>query len=357
MSHSIQEYCGDMVYLGPITPTIRFTLGKILNKASQTLLRRRFAYLHSVLLAKGYAKVVRARLDRDPVDLIFVPSASTVAAFLETSAPMIYLSGATFASMQSYYPQFSQLSIRSIREGNLIEKRSIENADLLLYASQWAAQSAVQNYDADRSKIHVLPYGANLDRDEIPPKSRVLSRVGDKPCRLLFLGVDWQRKGGDIAFETLLELERQGIEAELTVCGCTPPAGLSHKRMIVIPYLNKNDDFQRRKLMNLLMNSDFLLLPTRSECFGVVFCEASAFGLPIITTDTGGVGGAVRNGENGFMLPLEASGHDYANLIAQLSTNDSRYYELVRSSRRAFDERLNWDAWGTTVGELIRGMV
>ena len=41
-------------------------------------------------------------------------------------------------------------------------------------------------------------------------------------CHLLFLEVDWVRKGGDIAFETLLKLEELDMQAELLVCGCAP---------------------------------------------------------------------------------------------------------------------------------------
>src|SRR5436190_335365 len=82
---------------------------------------------------------------------------------------------------------------------------------------------------------------------------------------------------------------------------------------------------QRRQLEKLFETSDFLLLPTRSECYGMVFCEASAYGLPSITTDTGGISGAVKDGENGFMLPLSARGQEYAEAIAKVYLDDQLY--------------------------------
>src|SRR5207245_1514583 len=130
---------------------------------------------------------------------------------------------------------------------------------------------------------------------------------------------------------------------ELIVCGCTPPEGVAHERLKVIPFLDKNDDKQRKELEQLLMSADFLLLPTRAEAYGLVFCEASAFGLPVIATNTGGVPEIVREGENGFLLPYEARGDAYAEVIARVYHNDERYAELVRASRAAFEERLNWD--------------
>src|SRR5260370_37309453 len=155
---------------------------------------------------------------------------------------------------------------------------AIKKASLLVYPSAWAAQSAIEDYHADKQKVHFMPFGANFEA--IPPREIAEKRKKSDRCKLLFVGTDWQRKGGDIAFETLLKLEEMGIQAVLIVCGCTPPHTSSHERMTVIPFLDKNDEKQRQELEQLYVTSDFLLLPTRQECFGMVFCEASSFGLP-----------------------------------------------------------------------------
>jgi glycosyltransferase involved in cell wall biosynthesis len=354
MSKSLQEHCGDVVYLGDITPVRSMLWGKLANRMSETLLHRHYSYLNSTLLARGYAKNAREKLAAQHIDLIFVPSDSTVAALLETDIPIVYLSGATFRLMRGYYPQFSHLLGKSVREGEFIEQRCISKSKTLIYASQWAARSAIKDYHASRSKVYVLPYGANLDPSDIPSRDVVLARRPKGPCRLLFLGVDWERKGGKIAFDALLELNRMGIEAELTVCGCTPPHGFAHDKMRVIPYLDKNKPKERHQLMHLFLASDFLLLPTRSECLGIVFCEASAFGLPIITTNTGGVEGAVKDGANGFMLPPSSEGRHYAEVIGDVLADVNRYSELVESSRNTFEEHLNWDSWGRKVAGIFR---
>jgi len=54
-----------------------------------------------------------------------------------------------------------------------------------------------------------------------------------------------------------------------------------------------------------------------------------------------------------FLLPPEAGAEAYADLIAKIFGDRARYMALVASSRKAFDARLNWDAWGTRVAELI----
>src|SRR5205807_4430859 len=185
----------------------------------------------------------------------------------------------------------------------------------------------------DDQKVHTVSFGANIDH---PPSIEVVQkRKKSDRCKLFFIGTDWERKGGEIAFEALLKLEELGIQAELTVCGCIPPDRFSHERMSVIPFLNRGDEIQRRQLESLFETSDFLFLPTRGEAYGMVFCEASSYGLPSITTATGGTGGAVTDGENGFKLAFEAGGAAYAELIAQVYRDDQRYAAPVQSSRAA----------------------
>jgi glycosyltransferase involved in cell wall biosynthesis len=97
-----------------------------------------------------------------------------------------------------------------------------------------------------------------------------------------------------------------------------------------------------------------LFLPTRADFFGIVFSEASAYGLPSVSTDTGGVSGAVRDGVNGLLLPISAGPDDYANAITKLFSDEASYRDLARSARAEYESRLNWDAWGATVSNLIQ---
>ena len=125
--------------------------------------------------------------------------------------------------------------------------------------------------------------------------------------------------------------------------------------MSVIRHLDKNDPSQRARLTDLFLSSDFLLLPTRAESYGIVFCEASAFGLLSVTTATGGVPTIVRDGENGALLPLDAGPDDYATVIRRLYEQPDELAALSASSRAAFETRLNWDTWAALViDELSR---
>jgi glycosyltransferase involved in cell wall biosynthesis len=314
------------------------------------LLRKK--YFCAFFLAKSIAQAATLWLAGQPVDVIVAPSGAIEIAALQTNLPIVLVGDATYGLLLDYYSRYSHLMKRSVYEMHVIQEQALKKASAVLYSSAWAAQSAIEDYGTDPRKVHVIPFGANLD--EKPSREIALARK--KPsdcCRLLFLGVDWIRKGGEIAFETLLKLEERGIQAELIVCGCTPPKGFSHQKMKVIPFLDKNDVRQRKELDELFMSSDFLLVPTRGDCSPIVFCEANAFGLPIVTTSTGGVPEIVKNGENGVLLPIEARGDAYAEVIAEIYQNDQQYAEIVKASRAAFEERLNWDVWGTAARRIL----
>jgi glycosyltransferase involved in cell wall biosynthesis len=354
MTQALQTHCGDVYHLGAVR-TRKKVVGKVIHKASRFFLKKNYLYNHTFSLARSYARIVSRRLADQSFDVIIAPSGGTEIAFLETNIPIVLIEDANFALLHNYYSEYSDLLKRSVREVNTLEELALKKARLVLHPSEWAARSTIQKYHTDGRKVHVVPFGANLDNP--PSPDIVQAKKRSDRCRLFFLGVDWVRKGGEIAFEALLKLNEMGIHTELTICGCTPPGSFSHERMTVIPYLDKRDENQRKMMEKLFETSDFLFLPTRSECYGMVFCEASAFGLPIITTHTGGVSGAVREGENGFMLPLAARGAAYAEVIAKIYRDEQRYAELLRSTRAAFDDRLNWDAWGMSVNKLITEML
>ncbi len=351
---ALQKHCGDVHFIDPTNSKGRL-IGKIIHKLSRLFLKKNYLYNHTFSLARRCSKVVAPQLAGQSFNVIVAPSGGTEIAFLETDVPIVLIEDANFALLHDYYAEYSNLLERSAYEVDVLEKEALQRASLVLHPSETAVQATINRYGTDEQKVHAVPFGANFEN--VPSLEAVQAKKKSERCQLLFLGVNWERKGGDIAFQTLLKLEEMGVQAHLIICGCTPPARLSHERMTVIPFLNKSDPAQRVQLERWFETSDFFFLPTRSECYGMVFCEASAYGLPVITTNTGGVSGAVTNGENGFMLPLSAEAVDYAGVIAKVYRDDQLYAELVRSSRAAFDERLNWDAWGVAVRKLLVEML
>ena len=346
--NTLEQYFEVVDVIGPVK--CRRLLKSVFGRLSR-MLTHKYNLDHSFLLSRLYAWSFSREIGQKQYDFIFAPRASTEIACLKTSVPIVYYSDTTFQSLYNYYEWFSDFLKISVWEGNRIEKRALNNAFFCIFTSEWAAQSAVEFYKISPEKISIIPFGPNLDK--IPLASDVLIAKQNDVCRLLFLGVEWERKGGAIAFETFRELNRMGIPTTLTVCGCIPPEQFLDKGVTVIPYINKNNPDENSRFEDMMKAHHFLILPTRAECFGLVFAEASAFAIPSITTDTGGIGSAVKNGINGYRLSLNANGPEYAEIIAGIFIPFEKYTNLCISTRNFFEEELSWDVFANKLKGIL----
>lgn len=307
---------------------------------------KKYNKVHSQLVSFFHGRFFRKKIKEHTVDVIFAPAASNQIANLRTETPICYYSDATFALMLNYYDNFSGFSKISIKESNQIEQKAINKSKTQVFSSKWAFNSAAKNYMA--KKAFVVKMGANIESD---PPQEVLFKNYDTTLELLFIGVDWKRKGGDIVYETLEKLDNRGYDICLTVVGTVPPK--AHPKMKVIPKLNKNIENDRLIFEKVLSNSHLFFLPTRAECFGIVFCEANAYGIPVISTDTGGVSSVIENDVNGYLLPHAATSEDYFKVIESLILDKNKLKQLAKTSREKYNEELNWNNWGIKMKEIL----
>ena len=293
---------------------------------------------------------VQTQLASLPCDILFAPVASTELAGFDTGLPVVLASDATPTLLRdTYAPYPDEVSYQRSVE---TERTVIKRAQRLIYSSQWAADSAISDYGADPNRIRILPFGANAEFNGF--ENALERRLVDSTCRLMFVGKDWFRKGGETAIRTLDALEQRGIPAALTVIGAEPPAQAIGGRPIrVRSFLDKNRKHEKAEFNALFAESHFLLLPSRAECFGVVNSEASAFGVPVLANGVGGIPSAITNGRNGYVLPAGSTGEDYATRIESIFNNTKRYAALARSSRDEFETRLNWDTWALQMERIF----
>ncbi|MCA8922536.1 MAG: glycosyltransferase family 4 protein [Planctomycetes bacterium] len=353
MVQAVASLCDAIVPYGPLQARGDRLRGALATASRRLRPEGRYSPHYSLRRGRRLAHSAREHFERDPTDLVLAPKGSAITAHLELPVPLVYESDATFALLEGYYPSATGLSARSARAAHELERRSFARASALVFHTRWAAESAIRDYGADPAKVHVIPIGANLDPRELPGPDALAQRSVEGPCRLLFVGVEWERKGGPQALAALDALTRKGIDAELTVVGCAPPPGVHHPRLRRARYLSKAVPTERRELMRLFSEATFLLVPTRAECFGCVFAEASAWGVPSLTTFTGGVPEVVEDGVNGFTLPLEATGEDFAERIARLLEDPARYAALVRTTRARYDAEFTWEVWAQRFGERV----
>jgi glycosyltransferase involved in cell wall biosynthesis len=285
---------------------------------------------------------------RTNADAVFVLSASHISAGLADHFPVFHCSDATFATMVDYHGEFSALSDHTVRAGNALERHALRKSAANILASDWAAESVRADYQRTAG-VHVVPFGANLD---VLPKADIWTRR--KECSLVFIGVTWYAKGADVAVETVRILRERGIPAVLHVVGCAPPEDLRPMPFVRFHgFLRKQVPDEYARLTALVASADFLVLPTRFDAFGIVFCEAAAYGTPSIARQTGGVPTAIQDGITGALLPPQAGARCYASRIQGIWSDPVGYRQMRRNALARSRRTLNWDAWGNSVETII----
>jgi glycosyltransferase involved in cell wall biosynthesis len=283
---------------------------------------------------------------REHIDLVITLHPSD-AAYLRCRAPILLIHDVTWHLLLDFYPFYRRASLAtaSIDGGYELDRTAFANCAHMVFSSHWAAASAARDYGVDEHRISVQHFGPNLshllDRNEL---QAIIRQRGRGPCRLLFVAVDWVRKGGDLAMAIAEELRGRGLMVELEVVGCDPPrttSGIVHR----FGFLSKVDKDQEHRIEQLYAEADFLVLPTRADCSPIVLSEAALNGLPIATTAVGGVAEVVDCAEWGIALPPDAGAKGYADWLYEMYTDRARYRRAALLARDAYDAGLNWNAY------------
>jgi glycosyltransferase involved in cell wall biosynthesis len=293
-----------------------------------------------------------------------VTASPSFTSFIRPGLPIFMIHDATWGQVVESYPWFrrSHQPQRIVEGGFELERIVYKRKDVFpVLTSEWAADRAVADYGVDRNRISILPLGPNLAH---PPEwnavEEALQRRGTGPCRLLFIGKEWIRKGGAIAVEATAALIEMGVSAELHVVGPaemapgTPAAAALPSYVRPHGFLDKNAPGQWAALERMLFESDFFILPTQAEALGVVFAEAAAHGLPSIGTAVGGVPSVLHDGVGGAIFPPLNSARDMAAWIRRHYLDRPAYMALARRARQDYEVRLSSLAYGTQLASIIR---
>lgn len=178
------------------------------------------------------------------------------------------------------------------------------SAQAIAPCSHWVKRSLMADYGVPEERIVVVPHGVDVEQWAPPPAGvREHSQQGSAGLpRILFVGGDFDRKGGQLLFDWYLQ---RGLgHCELHMVTRTPPVVPPNvSGLHVYTGLEANDP----QLIRLYHEAHLFVLPTRADCFGVASIEAMATGLPVITTMVGGVPEIVDDGHDGFLIAPEDS--------------------------------------------------
>lgn len=224
---------------------------------------------------------------------------------------------------------FSRLARRPVVAA---QQRMFDAADLVVCRNQWCSHSLRRDFGLTDEKIHVARNSMTpsaISRQDHPPR-----REGE-PVRIVFVGNDFERKGGPQLVK--LHQERFCDRAELHICSgrARPDNSL---RNVVWHGAVPND----RLRGELLPTMDIFVLPTRNDMHPWAVLEAAATGLPVVSSRLAGIPEMVLDGHTGWLCPVgdwTAVGDATERLVADAPLRE----QMGRNARAHIEANYNPD--------------
>lgn len=220
-----------------------------------------------------------------------------------------------------------------------LEKQIYDQASIIFVRSTNIKKSLEEQYDQPNDKVVCVFAGSNVETaTPFFPKNRFEKQ------NLLFVGIDWERKGGPSLVAAFQKIQSRFPKASLTIVGCNPDVNMTNIKIVgrVAP----------KTLKQYYQDASIFCMPTKEEPFGIAFLEAMQAGLPIIGTNVGAIPDFVQNGWNGYLVE-PGDVEQIAKAISfffddpeQCRLYGSKSYQLVK-------EKYNWSA----VGEKIQSNI
>ena len=213
------------------------------------------------------------------------------------------------------------------------------DAAAIFTISERLRESFIADYGLPAEKVLAVNAGPNIPMSSLVAPDR--SNRTQKPT-ILFIGKEFERKGGDTLLQAFQTVRRQLPEARLLIAG---PTQLSNagEGVEFLGFLRKDNPAEFERLLAAYRDADVFCLPSRQDPFPTVVREAMFFGLPCVTTDIWAMPEMVVDGETGFTVPP-----DSPELLADRLTRVLRDRDMARrfgaAGRLRAEERYTWAA-------------
>jgi glycosyltransferase involved in cell wall biosynthesis len=217
-----------------------------------------------------------------------------------------------------------------------LERNIYENAALVFVRSSNVRQSMIDEYTIPPDKVVLAYAGSNVR------VSKTKVQNSDYTQRnILFVGLDWQRKGGPTLVKAFQLVRETYPDARLLVVGARPDLHIQNCEIV--------GPVKPQELDHYYQQASVFCLPTHLEPFGMVFIEAMTAHLPIVATRIGAIPDFVQEGKNGFLVsPDDIQG--LADALLRLLQNPKMCRAFGEHSFQLTQDRYSWSA----AGEIFR---
>lgn len=229
------------------------------------------------------------------------------------------------------------------------EERMLERSNRLIAVSDFTRRELLQYYKVKEAKIHVIHNGVDVNKfkpetDKLKAKKELGFNLEDKA--ILSVGRLYARKGLFALIESMALVTRKFRNAKLIIAG----KGLSDEMKKLVSYATKlgvkdkivfTGYFPDKKLPRLYQAADVFAFSTFYENLPFAVLEALSTGLPVVTTNVGGIPEMIEDGKNGFLVE-PANSRGLANRILFYLEHPTTASEMAFLARENIENHFDW---------------
>jgi glycosyltransferase involved in cell wall biosynthesis len=215
--------------------------------------------------------------------------------------------------------------------------------------SERLRRSFVDDFGIPPDRVRTVYAGPNLTPDRV--RSVPPGPADGHPPTVLFVGLQFHRKGGDVLVESFRRVRTRMPAAELVLAG-VPVGYVQGPGIKCLGELDRKQPAGAAALAAAYASADVFALPTRFEPFGVAFVEAMHFGLPCVGPRAWAVPEIIADGETGFTVPVDDVDALTDRLLRLLG--DRTLAVTMGEAGRQRAERLF--TWPQVVGRMVEVM-
>lgn len=237
-----------------------------------------------------------------------------------------------------YYPQ-GQRQVDRWQECLPIEKDCLAGAMRVFTMSDHVSRSLQEQYGLPADRIVRVNGGCNSPAPQAEEPDRFERR------EVLFIGVDWELKGGPELVEAFGRVRRKHPRATLTIVGNSPDVRAEGVRVV--------GRVPQRDIAGFLARSAVFCLPSKREAFGISYLEAMRAGLPVIAADLGAAPDFVIDGQTGYRVsPLDVDA--LTARLDELLSDPQKCRDMGQRGRALVESQYTWPKTQQRMWEAMR---
>ncbi len=237
------------------------------------------------------------------------------------------------ATGQSEGAMLTGRELAGVREREI---RVYRRASMIFTMSERVRRSFIEDFGIPPDRLITVHCGPNVDvpRPAAPRETPAVPTI-------LFVGRDFERKGGPLLLEAFTKVRRRMPEARLRIVGGRPERGGAQDGVEYLGFLNRDTPRGRDAIDAAYRTATAFCIPTRFEPFGTSFVEAMMYGVPCVGPAMWAVPEIIADGETGLLVPPGDADALAAALLRMLS-DPSLVARMGIAARERAERLFSW---------------